>query len=57
MWQARTGRLADRPVLGDAPPRRPAAQVKAFWSLFATKDQKEGMAAFAEKRKPNFADE
>jgi enoyl-CoA hydratase len=25
-----------------------------FLSLFATEDQKEGMAAFAEKRKPNF---
>ena len=25
-----------------------------FWSLFATEDQKEGMAAFAEKRKPEW---
>jgi len=25
-----------------------------FYSMFATKDQKEGMSAFAEKRKPNF---
>ncbi|TIW39941.1 MAG: enoyl-CoA hydratase, partial [Mesorhizobium sp.] len=25
-----------------------------FHSLFALDDQKEGMAAFAEKRKPNF---
>jgi enoyl-CoA hydratase len=27
---------------------------RAFHSLFATEDQKEGMAAFAEKRKPDF---
>lgn len=27
---------------------------KIFYSLFATKDQKEGMAAFQEKRKANF---
>lgn len=27
---------------------------RIFHGLFATKDQKEGMAAFAEKRKPNF---
>jgi enoyl-CoA hydratase len=27
---------------------------RLFLSLFATEDQKEGMAAFAEKRKPNF---
>ncbi|MFQ5533815.1 MAG: enoyl-CoA hydratase [Sphingomonadales bacterium] len=27
---------------------------RLFHSLFATEDQKEGMAAFAEKRKPNF---
>jgi enoyl-CoA hydratase len=27
---------------------------RVFHSLFATEDQKEGMAAFAEKRKPNF---
>ncbi|WP_421992301.1 enoyl-CoA hydratase [Roseococcus sp.] len=27
---------------------------KIFYSLFATEDQKEGMAAFAEKRKPSF---
>ncbi|MBM3626061.1 MAG: enoyl-CoA hydratase, partial [Alphaproteobacteria bacterium] len=26
-----------------------------FYSLFATSDQKEGMSAFAEKRKPAFA--
>jgi len=30
---------------------------RIFHSLFATKDQKEGMGAFAEKRKPNFSDE
>ena len=27
---------------------------RVFHSLFATEDQKEGMAAFAEKRKPVF---
>jgi enoyl-CoA hydratase len=27
---------------------------RVFASLFATQDQKEGMAAFAEKRKPDF---
>ena len=27
---------------------------RVFYSLFATEDQKEGMAAFAEKRSPNF---
>lgn len=30
---------------------------KLFWATFATKDQKEGMSAFAEKRNPNFKDE
>ena len=29
---------------------------RAFHALFATQDQKEGMAAFAEKRKPRFED-
>ena len=27
---------------------------RTFYSLFATEDQKEGMAAFSEKRKPDF---
>ncbi|EGZ20232.1 hypothetical protein PHYSODRAFT_285389 [Phytophthora sojae] len=30
---------------------------RLFWSSFATKDQKEGMAAFVEKRKADFKDE
>lgn len=30
---------------------------RLFHALFATKDQKEGMAAFLEKRKPNFTNE
>lgn len=29
---------------------------RVFHTTFATKDQKEGMAAFAEKRKPAFTD-
>ena len=29
---------------------------RAFHALFSTRDQKEGMAAFAEKRKPRFED-
>ena len=34
-----------------------AYERRAFHALFATADQKEGMAAFAEKRKPAFRDE
>jgi len=30
---------------------------RLFHSTFGTKDQKEGMAAFVEKRKPNFTNE
>jgi enoyl-CoA hydratase len=30
---------------------------RLFHSMFATQDQKEGMAAFAEKRKANFTDQ
>jgi enoyl-CoA hydratase len=29
---------------------------RVFHAMFATADQKEGMAAFVEKRKPNFKD-
>ena len=29
---------------------------REFWSCFALQDQKEGMAAFVEKRKPVFQD-
>lgn len=34
-----------------------AFERRAFHAMFATADQKEGMAAFAEKRKPAFKDE
>jgi len=30
---------------------------RVFHSMFATADQKEGMAAFSEKRKPKFGDQ
>ena len=33
-----------------------AYERRAFHALFATADQKEGMAAFAAKRKPDFQD-
>ncbi|EKX41580.1 hypothetical protein GUITHDRAFT_88345 [Guillardia theta CCMP2712] len=32
-------------------------ELRSFWTTFATEDQKEGMAAFIEKRKPNFRDQ
>jgi enoyl-CoA hydratase len=34
-----------------------AYERRAFHAMFATRDQKEGMAAFGEKRKPAFRDE
>jgi enoyl-CoA hydratase len=43
------------------PPLPPAAgaeglrfEKREFWSCWALEDQKEGMAAFAQKRKPQF---
>ena len=43
------------------PPARPAPlaeglrfEKREFWSCFALEDQKEGMAAFVQKRKPEF---
>jgi enoyl-CoA hydratase/carnithine racemase len=33
-----------------------AAERRNFYMLFATEDQKEGMQAFSEKRKPNYQD-
>ncbi len=35
---------------------RTRARRREFWSCFALQDQKEGMAAFIEKRKPVIAD-
>jgi enoyl-CoA hydratase len=34
-----------------------AYERRAFHAMFATHDQKEGMAAFSAKRKPDFKDE
>jgi enoyl-CoA hydratase len=34
-----------------------AFERRAFHAMFATHDQKEGMAAFSAKRKPDFKDE
>lgn len=33
------------------------SESRLFWSSFATKDQKEGMAAFVQKRKANFTNQ
>ena len=38
-------------------PRGCISSAALFHAMFATEDQKEGMAAFAEKRKPAFKDE
>ena len=34
-----------------------AKEEELGWTIFATKDSKEGMKAFKEKRKPNFIGE
>ena len=43
-------------VAGEDAPMSTALSLerKALWLLFATEDQKEGMAAFVEKRKPQW---
>eukprot|EP00466_Bigelowiella_natans_P005886 jgi/Bigna1/58151/fgenesh1_pm.58_\ len=45
-----------KPIVALAKETGLALEKRVFWSTFATKDQKEGMAAFAEKRPPNFTD-
>ena len=45
-----TGELADELTLAEGL----RLERRLFQSLFATADQKEGMAAFVEKRKPDF---